>query len=92
MWEAIAKILTNSNALIVLLFMLLFSFIGSGRSYGAMFLGNLIVVLPYVLWRNRGVPLQPDLQTVLLTIVVGVVVVVGNYIISKFLVFRKKKG
>ncbi len=26
------------------------------------------------------------------TIVVGVVVVVGNYIISKFLVFRKKKG
>ena len=25
-------------------------------------------------------------------IVVGVVVVVGNYIISKFLVFRKKKG
>ena len=27
MWEAIAKILTNSNALIVLLFMLLFSFI-----------------------------------------------------------------
>ena len=26
------------------------------------------------------------------TIIVGVVVVVGNYIISKFLVFRKKKG
>lgn len=26
------------------------------------------------------------------TIVVGVVVVIGNYIISKFLVFRKKKG
>ena len=26
------------------------------------------------------------------TIIVGVVVVIGNYIISKFLVFRKKKG
>ena len=34
---------------------------------------SVIVVLPNVLWRNRGVPLQPDLQTVLLTIVVGVV-------------------
>ena len=26
------------------------------------------------------------------TIIVGVVVVIGNYVISKFLVFRKKKG
>ena len=34
--------------------LLLFSFIGSGRSYGAMFLGNLIVVLPYVVLLVNG--------------------------------------
>ena len=34
--------------------LLLFSFIGSGRSYVAMFLGNLIVVLPYVVLLVNG--------------------------------------
>ena len=33
----------------------------------------IVVVLPYVLWRNRGVTLQPEARTVLLMIVVGVV-------------------
>ena len=34
--------------------LLLFSFIGSGRSYFAMYLGNLIVVLPYVVLLVNG--------------------------------------
>lgn len=34
---------------------------------------SVIVVLPYVFWKNRGAELHPDLPAVMLTIVVGVV-------------------